>query len=103
MGMRLLMYLGILVIGGVFSYKDVFGKKIHGKLDIIQTICLLFLLFIMGVRIGLDDKVISSFLKLGFQALIISIFSIAFSVILVKLVKGFIVKNEEKVGAENEY
>ncbi|MGF7058183.1 LysO family transporter [Brassicibacter mesophilus] len=102
MGTRLLLYLGILLIGALAGYKELGGKKLESKLNIIQTICLLFLLFIMGVRMGLDDKVISSFLELGFQAVIISIFTIAFSVLLVKLAKKLIVRNGEKEVRNNE-
>lgn len=102
MGARLLLYLGILIIGGFFGYKGFGGKKLDSKLGIIQTICLLFLLFIMGVRMGLDEKVISSFFELGFQALVISIFTITFSVLLVKLVKGFVLKNLQQGEQKNE-
>lgn len=102
MGTRLLLYLGILLIGALAGYKELGGKKLESKLNIIQIICLLFLLFIMGVRMGLDDKVISSFLELGFQAVVISIFTIAFSVLLVKLAKKLIVRNGEKEVQDNE-
>ncbi len=96
MGTRLLLYLAILIIGALAGYKELVGKKLESKLNIIQTICLLFLLFIMGVRMGLDDKVISSFGELGFQAIVISIFTITFSVLLVKLVKKYIVRKGQK-------
>jgi len=96
MGIRLILYLLILVIGGVVGFKDLANEKLSSKLSILQTVCLLGLLFIMGIRIGLDDKVIASFLKLGYQALIISIFSIVFSVILVKAVKGYVMRNNDR-------
>ncbi|WIV13409.1 LysO family transporter [Proteiniborus sp. MB09-C3] len=102
MNVRLLLYLGILIIGGFFGYKDYGGKRLDSKLGTIQTICLLFLLFIMGLRMGLDEKVISSFFELGFQALVISIFTITFSVLLVKLVKGFVLKNIHQGEQKNE-
>lgn len=102
MGTRLLLYLGLLLLGGLFGYKGLGGEKLNSKLGIIQTICLLFLLFIMGVRMGLDEKVISSFLELGFQALIISIFTIVFSVLLVMSVKKYVVKNMKQGEQKNE-
>lgn len=102
MSIRLLLYSAILIIGGLFGYKGFGGKELDSKMGTIQTVCLLFLLFIMGLRMGLDDKVISSFLELGFQAVVISISSVAFSVILVKLVKGFVLKNTQQGEQENE-
>ena len=103
MSIRLLLYLGILLIGGFFGYKGYGGKKLDAKLGTIQSICLLLLLFIMGLRMGLDEKVISSFFELGFQALVISIFTISFSVLLVKLVKGFVIKNIQQGEQKNEH
>lgn len=102
MSTRLLIYLGILIVGGFFGYKGYGSKKLDSKLGTIQTICLLFLLFIMGLRIGLDEKVISSFFELGFQALVISIFTITFSVLFVKLVKGFVLKNIQQGEQKDE-
>lgn len=102
MGIRLLLYLGILILGGLVGYKELGGEKLNSKLSIIQTICLLFLLFIMGIRMGLDDKVVSSFFELGFQAVIISIFTITFSVICVLVVRKYIVKREEKEVQDSE-
>lgn len=100
MGPRLILYLGILLIGGFIGYKGLINKKVFDRLDIIQTCCLLFLLFVMGIKMGTDDNVIASFFKLGYQAIIISVFSIFFSVLLVKLVKGYVIKDNEKGGIE---
>ena len=90
MAFRLSLYLAILLIGGFIGYKELANKKIISKIDTIQSGSLLFLLFVMGIRIGLDDKVVSSFFKLGVQALILSFFSIVFSVLLIKLVSKHI-------------
>ena len=100
MVLRLSLYLSILVIGGVIGNKNIFSKKIMDKTNTLQTISLLGLLFIMGMRIGMDKKVIASFLKLGFQAIILSIFSILFSVLLVKISWGLI-NRSSKVKEEN--
>ncbi|MTI48964.1 LysO family transporter [Sporosalibacterium faouarense] len=99
---RLILYLGILIIGGLVGYKELAGTKIINKLNHIQSGALLFLLFVMGVRIGLDEKVISSFFKLGFQAIILSIFSIVCSVLLVRFVVKFTLKKERKGEISNE-
>ncbi|WP_202976445.1 LysO family transporter [Anaerophilus nitritogenes] len=89
---RLLLYLFILGIGALIGFKGHLSENLASKLNFIQNSCLLFLLFIMGIRIGVDEKVLSSFFKLGYQALIMSIFAVLFSVLGVKLVKGYILK-----------
>lgn len=85
----LVKYLGILFIGALIGYNDLIKGKIGDNLDKIQDICLLFLLFTMGITIGLDDEVVSNLFSIGFQALIISIFTIVFSIIAVRLIKKY--------------
>ncbi|KGG79860.1 hypothetical protein Y919_09460 [Caloranaerobacter azorensis H53214] len=102
MGIRLLLYLAILILGALVGYKQLGSSKVDYNLSKIQSISLLFLLFVMGVKMGLDDRVISSFLELGFQAIIISAFSIFFSVLLIKSVKGYITKDSKKGRQKND-
>lgn len=101
MGLRLILYLALLIIGGMIGYKNLMGEKFNSKLGIIQNICLLFLLFIMGIRIGLDDKVISSFFTIGIKALFLAVFSIVFSIFFVRLVRKFIITDEEEKSHES--
>lgn len=99
MGLRLLLYLVILVLGGILGYKDKVSEKLNKKLNSIQNLCLLLLLFIMGIKIGIDDKVFSSFFSIGFKALVVSLFTVSFSIIAVYIVNKIFFKKEEK----NEY
>lgn len=101
MGLRLILYLALLIIGGMIGYKDLISEKFNSKIGIIQNICILFLLFIMGIRIGLDDKVISSFFTIGVKALLLAVFSIVFSVFFVRLVRKFIIADEEEKSHES--
>ncbi|SKC69616.1 LysO family transporter [Maledivibacter halophilus] len=93
--MKILLYIMIILLGALFGYKDLVSEKIFSKISTIQYICLLFLLFVMGIKIGINKEVLSSFHKLGFSAIIISIFSIGFSVLGVKLISNFILSKEE--------
>lgn len=79
--MRIIIYLIIIILGFFLGNKQVFSKKILNKLNSIQYICLLFLLFIMGINIGINKKILLSFHHLGFSALIITVFSIFFSIL----------------------
>ncbi len=92
----LVKYLGILFVGALIGYNDVIKGKIADNLDIIQDICLLFLLFTMGITIGLDDEVVNNLFSIGFKALIMSLFTITFSIIFVRLIKKFVYVKENK-------
>lgn len=97
MGTRLLLYLGILILGAYIGFKDKISDKLKGQLNNIQNICLLFLLFIMGIKIGIDENVISSFFNIGLKALVISIFTVSFSILGVFLVSKLIFGKRDKV------
>jgi uncharacterized membrane protein YbjE (DUF340 family) len=80
------MYLGIIVLGGLIGAKLKLKESFIKRLGSLQTACLLFLLFVMGIKIGMDEKVINSFLSIGLNALIISIFTVGFSIIFVYII-----------------
>ena len=96
MGLRLALYLGILILGAIIGYKDKISKNIEANLSIIQNISLLLLLFIMGITIGINEEVISNLLAIGIKAAIISLSSIIFSVICVRLIRGFVLRSGDK-------
>lgn len=94
--MRILLYIVIILIGALIGYKELISKKVLKRMSSIQYFCLLFLLFVMGIKIGVNKNVLMSVHKLGFTAVVISIFSILFSILGVKLVSKHI-KAEKKV------
>lgn len=93
----LLKYLGILVLGGIIGYRFKLSPKIEIRLNTIQTICLLFLLFVMGITIGINDEVISNLFTIGLKSAIISVFTVGFSILFVHFVKKFISMEEKKI------
>lgn len=97
MGLRLVLYLGILTLGGLIGYYDKVSEKLQSNLNKIQNLCLLFLLFMMGITIGINDEVIFNLVSIGFKAGIISIFTVTFSIIFVRLVRKFIVLEGDKL------
>ncbi len=96
MGLRLILYLSILIIGALIGYKGKISKKIEKNLDIIQNISLLLLLFLMGITIGINDMVISNLLSIGIRAIIISLSSIIFSIIFVKIISKYVLGPGDK-------
>lgn len=76
---RILLYILIIMFGFSLSKYDLISKKI--KTSLFQTLSLLFLLAVMGYKIGSNNKIISEFPKLGFQAFTIAILSVIGSII----------------------
>ncbi|MFZ5965985.1 MAG: LysO family transporter [Bacillota bacterium] len=100
--MRILLYIAIIFIGGLIGFKDLLSDRILSRLSKIQHVCLLFLLFIMGANIGINKEIVNAFYKLGYQALILSILSIIFSVAGVKCISRFLIpKQGEDVTHDN--
>jgi hypothetical protein len=50
----------------------------------------------MGVKIGMDQGVIDSFLQIGYRAVVMSIFTISFSILGVLLVKRLVTGGSAK-------
>ena len=84
--MDILIYLIILILGGLIGSRRLLRPSVMNRLDFLQSTALLLLLFIMGVNIGLNPEVIASFTTIGYQAVILAFFSIVFSIMAVKLV-----------------
>ncbi len=96
--MRILLYISIIFLGAFLSGTGKLKKSFIEKLSHFQFISLLILLFIMGVNIGVNDQVINSFYRLGYQALVLAISTIFFSILFVRLVSKYILR--EKRGSE---
>lgn len=90
MGIRLLLYLGVIILGAIIGANGKIGDNLRKRLGSIQTACLLFLLLTMGVMIGMDKDVINSFFTIGYSAIIISVFTVSFSILGVWLVSGYV-------------
>jgi len=85
MGFRFVLYIGILFIGMFIGYKEISHPKLLKRLGRLQLIALIFLLFVMGLRIGSDRLVINNIGSIGLKALAIAISTIVFSVFFVWL------------------
>lgn len=93
--MRILLYIAIIFVGAWLGAGGKLPESVTGKLSRLQFACLLLLLFIMGVNIGVNDDVINGFYKLGFQAVVLAVFSIGFSILFVRLVSGFVQRDRK--------
>ncbi|NBG87637.1 LysO family transporter [Isachenkonia alkalipeptolytica] len=84
--MNILLYIAIMIFGAFLGNRKLIPKPLMKKIDTIQFLCLLLLLFIMGVSIGLDEEVIQSFGTIGVQGIIFAVASILFSILGVRLI-----------------
>lgn len=91
------LYFLVLIIGIIIGQKDIFGKKIYKKLDIAQTLSVLALIFIMGIKIGLDKEVMSSLPIIGVSAVIMAAFSIVGSILCVWIGRKLIIEKLQKL------
>ena len=80
---RILLYVSLMFVGVLVGRSGKLSSKILNKLDLIQLICLLFLLFAMGISMGTNEKVMSSFSNIGLKSEAFAVFSIIFSVFFV--------------------
>ncbi|SCZ08177.1 LysO family transporter [Alkaliphilus peptidifermentans] len=99
--MNILLYLLILVVGAFIGYKNLLKSSLLNKVGIMQNCALLFLLFIMGVKIGIDKEIVYSFGTIGVQGVVLAFFTIVFSILGVKSVSWMILKTEVKT--ENDH
>ena len=94
-----LLYLGLLIIGGFLSYRGYIHKSFMAKIDKLQLACLFTLLFIMGMRIGMDDKILDAFAQIGLHAVLFSLATIGGSILFVHL---FVKLFKGKRGPQND-
>jgi uncharacterized membrane protein YbjE (DUF340 family) len=78
----------IVMLGGLFTGYLIRKKKILQKpINFSISIAIFLLLFLLGISVGGNEKIISGFLSLGTYALIVSIASITGSIIAVMLLQ----------------
>lgn len=76
----LILYLGMVLIGYIVGAKFVDKEKDYSWINKITTICLVFLIFTMGARIGSNEQVIRSLSTIGVKALIMTVICFAGSI-----------------------
>ena len=102
MALRILMYFGLLAVGWFLRSKSLINEKLTGKISHIQTVILFVLIFIMGVRLGMDEQVVSSIGQIGVMAAVFAIVTAGFSILFVYLSRKRFFKNEGFTGGKND-
>lgn len=77
----LILYLGMAFLGYFVGAKFTDKEKDYSWINKVTTGCLIVLIFIMGARIGADERVIQSLQTIGVKAAIITVFAFAGSIL----------------------
>jgi len=99
---NVLIYLVLLVIGGLLSYKGLIHKKLIKKAGSLQLFFLYVLIFIMGLRIGLDRDILDAIYSIGLKAAIYALTTIIISAFMVFIVSKYIIKSHLKGESVND-
>lgn len=91
---RILLYLGLLGVGMLLSYKGLIKKKLFDKISNVQLFFLFVLIFIMGIRVGMDKDIVNSISEIGIKSFIFALLTVIFSIVFVFLVSRFIIKDK---------
>lgn len=102
MALRVLLYFGLLAVGWLLSNKGLIHDKLIGKISHIQTIILFGLIFVMGVRVGMDKQVISSIGKIGIMAAVFAVTTAAMSILFVYIVRKRLFTDIIITGGKND-
>ncbi|MBP1926598.1 uncharacterized membrane protein YbjE (DUF340 family) [Sedimentibacter acidaminivorans] len=98
MAFRILLYFALLAVGWVLSNKGFIHEKLIAKISSIQTIFLFLLIFVMGIRLGMNEQVVSSIGQIGFKSVVFTLLTAGFSVVFVFLVRKKFITDENITG-----
>jgi len=102
MALRVLLYFGLLALGWFLSNKGLIHDKLMGKISHIQTVILFGLIFTMGVRVGMDEQVISSIGQIGLKAVIFAVVTAGLSILFVHILSRRLFTDVKITGGKND-
>ena len=102
MALRVLLYFGILALGWFLSSKGKIHGKLMNKISVIQSIILFGLIYTMGVRIGMDEQILSSIGQIGITAFVFAIMTASFSILFVYIARKKFVADVNITGGKND-
>lgn len=102
MALRVCLYFGILALGWFLSSKGKIHGKLMNKISIIQSIILFGLIYTMGVRIGMDEQILSSIGQIGITAFVFAIMTASFSILFVYIARKKFIDDVNITGGKND-
>lgn len=95
--MTILLYIAVLLLGGFISARGFLKPGVEQQADRLLNGSLFALIFMMGIKIGLDENVLNSFRTIGIHALALVVSSVVFSMLGVRLVARYVLRWEEDI------
>lgn len=95
--MTILLYIAVLLLGGFISARGFLKPGVEKQADRLLNGSLFVLIFMMGIKIGMDENVLNSFRTIGVQALVLAVSSVVFSIVGVRLVAKYVLRWEEDI------
>lgn len=102
MAFRVLSYFGILAFGWFLSSKGKIHENLMKKISVIQSIILFGLIYIMGVRIGMDEQILSSIGKIGIMAAVFAFITASLSILFVYAARKKFIADINITGGKND-
>lgn len=78
-------YIIAMAFGIFLAKKNLLPKRIRKDIGYLQTFALVFLLGVLGYKLGSNSDIISRIYTMGFEAVSITIFTIAFTILTIFL------------------
>lgn len=91
---KLMLYIGLLLLGMLLSRLNLFGEKVYGSLGKLQTLCLIILLTSMGINLGMNDEIVKSLATIGVKGVTFGIATTLLSVLFVNIVVRLFFRKE---------
>lgn len=102
MALRVLLYFGLLAVGWFLSSKGLIHERLMRKISHIQTLILFALIFVMGIRVGMDEQVVSSIGQIGVKAAVFAVVTAGLSILFVFAARKKLFEDNRITGAEND-
>lgn len=99
---RVVLYFGLLAIGWFLSNRGKIHDNLMKRISAIQSIILFALIFIMGVRIGMDEQILSSIGQIGVIAGVFAIVTMLISILFVYLARRKVISDPNITGGKDE-
>jgi uncharacterized membrane protein YbjE (DUF340 family) len=87
----LLFVVGI-VVGRLFRDQQTTRRNI----DRLVSVAIFVLLFLLGISVGINEKIVADFSKIGYNAIVLTLGAVLGSLILAKIVYGLFFKQSPK-------
>lgn len=93
---NLLLYILLLAAGMLLSRFKLFGDNLYHSVEKIQMLCLMVLLFAMGISLGMNDEILKSLATIGLRGILFGLSTIAMSILFVHLASRFLLKGGKR-------